>query len=190
MELNQLKQIIWEISEEALCQVACDWYIIKSLILFNYNKIIYSRRSLKLHKRVTSWSLPQFYGMRVGCLRLIYALWSFYSKSAPHFPSKLPVDGGAGLNPRWGWNQRSFSVCAHWQQQQQQQVLQRKVCSTESSMAKYKPWLVCCFILVGLICAVALVCLCAATLMAGCPRGSFTHAAVAADSRICSEVGR
>lgn len=51
MELNQLKQIIWEISEEALCQVACDWHIIKSLILFNYNKIIYSRRSLKLHKR-------------------------------------------------------------------------------------------------------------------------------------------
>lgn len=59
------------------------------------------------------------------------------------------------------------------------------------SMAKYKPWLVCCFTLAGLTCAVALVCLCVATFMAGgCPRGSFRHAAVAADSRICSEIGR
>ncbi|XP_070845848.1 glutathione hydrolase 5 proenzyme [Chaetodon trifascialis] len=58
-------------------------------------------------------------------------------------------------------------------------------------MAKYKPWLVCCLVLAGLICAVALVCLCVATLVdRGCPSGSFRHAAVSADSQRCSEVGR
>ncbi|XP_034751816.1 glutathione hydrolase 5 proenzyme [Etheostoma cragini] len=58
-------------------------------------------------------------------------------------------------------------------------------------MAKYKPWLVCCFILAGLICAVALVCLCIVSLVAReCPGGSFMHAAVSADSRRCSEIGK
>ncbi|XP_068562250.1 glutathione hydrolase 5 proenzyme [Cebidichthys violaceus] len=58
-------------------------------------------------------------------------------------------------------------------------------------MAKYKPWLVCCFILAGLISAVALVLLCIVTIVdRECPRGSFTHAAVSADSLRCSEVGR
>ncbi|XP_071322634.1 glutathione hydrolase 5 proenzyme [Trachinotus anak] len=58
-------------------------------------------------------------------------------------------------------------------------------------MAKYKPWLVCCFTLVTLICAVALICLCIASLAARrCPGGSFRRAAVAADSKRCSEIGR
>lgn len=59
------------------------------------------------------------------------------------------------------------------------------------TMAKYKPWLLCCFILAGVICAVAVVCLCISTLLdAGCPGGSFRRAAVSADSLTCSEVGR
>ncbi|KAM9307176.1 glutathione hydrolase 5 proenzyme [Pholidichthys leucotaenia] len=55
-----------------------------------------------------------------------------------------------------------------------------------------KPWLRCSFVLVALICTVALVCLCVSFLVdrSGCPRGTFTHAAVAADSKICSEIGR
>ncbi|XP_023145972.2 glutathione hydrolase 5 proenzyme-like [Amphiprion ocellaris] len=58
-------------------------------------------------------------------------------------------------------------------------------------MAKVKPWLVCCFVLLGLICAVALVCLCIASLVdRGCSGGSFRHAAVSADSKLCSEIGR
>lgn len=62
---------------------------------------------------------------------------------------------------------------------------------TQSPMAKYKPWLVCCFVLTGLVCAVALVCLCIASLVdRGCPTGSFRHAAVSADSLRCSEIGR
>lgn len=58
-------------------------------------------------------------------------------------------------------------------------------------MAKYKSWLVPCFILVGLICAVCLICLCIASLVdTGCPGGSFRRAAVAADSKLCSDIGR
>ncbi|XP_070706417.1 glutathione hydrolase 5 proenzyme [Pempheris klunzingeri] len=58
-------------------------------------------------------------------------------------------------------------------------------------MAKYKPWLLCCFILIGLICAVALISLCIVSLEdRRCPSGSFKHAAVSADSRRCSEIGR
>lgn len=62
-------------------------------------------------------------------------------------------------------------------------------------MAKYKPWLVCCFIFSGLICAVALVCLCIASLVdsgssSSSSSSSFKHAAVVADSQRCSEVGR
>ncbi|KAL7377151.1 hypothetical protein ABVT39_022721 [Epinephelus coioides] len=56
---------------------------------------------------------------------------------------------------------------------------------------KYKPWMLCCFILAGVICAVALICFCIVSLVGReCPSGSFTHAAVAADSRRCSEIGR
>ncbi|XP_054468211.1 glutathione hydrolase 5 proenzyme [Anoplopoma fimbria] len=58
-------------------------------------------------------------------------------------------------------------------------------------MAKYKPWLVCCFIFAGLISAVALVCLCIVSIVdRGCVGGSFTQAAVSADSLRCSEIGR
>ncbi|TKS84508.1 Gamma-glutamyltransferase 5 [Collichthys lucidus] len=60
-------------------------------------------------------------------------------------------------------------------------------------MAKYKfkPWLVCCLILAGLICAVGVVCACIALLVdRGCPSGSFKHAAVSADSQLCSDIGR
>lgn len=57
-------------------------------------------------------------------------------------------------------------------------------------MAK-KYWMLCCFILAGVICAVAVICLCIVSLVGKeCPSGSFTHAAVAADSQICSEIGR
>ncbi|XP_042365521.1 glutathione hydrolase 5 proenzyme [Plectropomus leopardus] len=59
---------------------------------------------------------------------------------------------------------------------------------------KRKPWMVCCFILAGLLCAVAVVCLCIVWLVDSgvhkCPSGSFTHAAVSADSQRCSEIGR
>ncbi|MEQ2284262.1 hypothetical protein AMECASPLE_019762 [Ameca splendens] len=58
-------------------------------------------------------------------------------------------------------------------------------------MAKYKPWLTGCCILLAVICAVALVSLCIATLLGvGCSSGSFRHAAVAADSQLCSEIGK
>ncbi|XP_040915587.1 glutathione hydrolase 5 proenzyme isoform X2 [Toxotes jaculatrix] len=58
-------------------------------------------------------------------------------------------------------------------------------------MAKHRPWLVCCFVLVGLICAVAVICLCIASLVdRGCSSGSFKRAAVAADSKRCSDIGR
>ncbi|XP_026152912.1 glutathione hydrolase 5 proenzyme [Mastacembelus armatus] len=58
-------------------------------------------------------------------------------------------------------------------------------------MAKYKPRVVCCCILAGVICAVAIVCLCIASLLdRRCSHGSFKHAAVSADSQLCSEVGR
>ncbi|XP_049459495.1 glutathione hydrolase 5 proenzyme [Epinephelus fuscoguttatus] len=56
---------------------------------------------------------------------------------------------------------------------------------------KYKPWMLCCFILACVICAVAVICLCIVSLVdRECPSGSFRHAAVAADSRLCSEIGR
>lgn len=58
-------------------------------------------------------------------------------------------------------------------------------------MAKYKPWLVACLVVVGVFCAVALICLCISSLVSGgCARGSFEHAAVSADSQRCSEIGR
>ncbi|CAK6959430.1 glutathione hydrolase 5 proenzyme isoform X2 [Scomber scombrus] len=58
-------------------------------------------------------------------------------------------------------------------------------------MGKYKPWLMCCFIFLGLICAVALVCLCVASLVdRGCSSDTFKRAAVAADSQLCSDIGR
>ncbi|XP_074473756.1 glutathione hydrolase 5 proenzyme [Sebastes fasciatus] len=58
-------------------------------------------------------------------------------------------------------------------------------------MANCKPWLVCCYILAALLSAVALVGMCIVWLVdRECPSGSFTHAAVAADSLRCSEIGR
>ncbi|XP_032425492.1 glutathione hydrolase 5 proenzyme isoform X2 [Xiphophorus hellerii] len=58
-------------------------------------------------------------------------------------------------------------------------------------MAKYKPWLTACCVLLIVICAVALVSLCIATLLgAGCSGGRFRHAAVSADSQLCSEIGK
>ncbi|KAI3362376.1 hypothetical protein L3Q82_012684, partial [Scortum barcoo] len=60
-----------------------------------------------------------------------------------------------------------------------------------SEMARSKPWLVCCFVLAGLITAVALVCMCISALGdRGCPGGRFKRGAVAADSLRCSEIGR
>ncbi|KAF6716544.1 Gamma-glutamyltransferase 5 [Oryzias melastigma] len=57
-------------------------------------------------------------------------------------------------------------------------------------MAKCKPWQKCCCIFLVLICAAALVCLCIATIVgAGCS-GGFKHAAVAADSQRCSDIGK
>ncbi|CAI5666820.1 unnamed protein product [Oreochromis niloticus] len=58
-------------------------------------------------------------------------------------------------------------------------------------MAKYKPWVLWCFILIGFICIVTLLCLCFTSFLDGrCSSGSFKQAAVAADSQICSEIGR
>lgn len=58
-------------------------------------------------------------------------------------------------------------------------------------MARYKPLLVGCFILVGIICTVALVGLCIASLVdRSCSSGGFRRAAVSADSLMCSEIGR
>lgn len=58
-------------------------------------------------------------------------------------------------------------------------------------MAKYRPWLVCCFTFAGLFFAAAVVCLCVFSLQdRGCASGSFRSAAVSADSRLCSEIGR
>ncbi|XP_029371606.1 glutathione hydrolase 5 proenzyme [Echeneis naucrates] len=58
-------------------------------------------------------------------------------------------------------------------------------------MAKYKPWLVCCFTLLTVVCAVAFICLCITALTdGGCPSGGFRRAAVAADSELCSDIGR
>lgn len=117
----------------------------------------------------------------------MWKTWS-YRNSAPHFHiSHLMERRGLGINPLQFATERAW---ANWQQQQQQQFLQHKVPSTDIFMAKYKPWLVCCFIFAGLIC-VALICLCVASFAAGgCASGSFRHAAVAADSRLCSEIGR
>ncbi|XP_071766469.2 glutathione hydrolase 5 proenzyme [Centroberyx gerrardi] len=58
-------------------------------------------------------------------------------------------------------------------------------------MAKQKTWQVCCLLSAGLLCAVALICLCIASLVnKGCSSSTFQHAAVSADSRRCSEIGR
>ncbi|XP_007567775.1 gamma-glutamyltransferase 5 [Poecilia formosa] len=58
-------------------------------------------------------------------------------------------------------------------------------------MAKRKPWLTACCVLLIVICAVALVSLCISTLLgAGCSGGRFRHAAVSADSQLCSEIGK
>ncbi|XP_003965539.2 glutathione hydrolase 5 proenzyme [Takifugu rubripes] len=55
-------------------------------------------------------------------------------------------------------------------------------------MANSKPWLVCCCVLGALTC-LALIYLCVSLLVVGrC--ASFTRAAVAADSRLCSDIGR
>lgn len=56
-------------------------------------------------------------------------------------------------------------------------------------MARYRPWLVCCCALAGLFCVVAVVCVCVLSLLdTGCT--SYQRAAVSADSRICSEIGK
>ncbi|XP_071376713.1 glutathione hydrolase 5 proenzyme [Centroberyx affinis] len=58
-------------------------------------------------------------------------------------------------------------------------------------MAKQKTWQVCCLLGAGLLCAVALICLCIASFVnKGCSSGTFQHAAVSADSQRCSEIGR
>ncbi|KAM9820478.1 glutathione hydrolase 5 proenzyme [Neosynchiropus ocellatus] len=58
-------------------------------------------------------------------------------------------------------------------------------------MAQKKAWLVCCVLLSALICVVALVCLCVVSLSdRRCSDNSFKKAAVSADSKLCSEIGR
>ncbi|CAJ1070523.1 glutathione hydrolase 5 proenzyme [Xyrichtys novacula] len=58
-------------------------------------------------------------------------------------------------------------------------------------MARFSPLQVCCFISAGLICVIAVVCFCTLLFVdRGCPRGSYKHAAVAADSLQCSQIGR
>lgn len=58
-------------------------------------------------------------------------------------------------------------------------------------MAKYKPLLVGCFAFAGFTCIVAFVCFLIFSFVGrGCPDGSFRHAAVAADSLRCSQIGR
>nr|XP_020481955.1 glutathione hydrolase 5 proenzyme-like [Labrus bergylta] len=58
-------------------------------------------------------------------------------------------------------------------------------------MAKYNFCRVSCFILAGLISTVSLVFFCIFWFVdGGCPNGSFKHAAVAADSLRCSQIGR
>ncbi|KAM4527562.1 glutathione hydrolase 5 proenzyme [Odontesthes bonariensis] len=57
-------------------------------------------------------------------------------------------------------------------------------------MAYHKSCLACCCILFVVICAVALISLCIATFVDVCSSGSFRHAAVAADSKLCSEIGK
>ncbi|XP_041667015.1 glutathione hydrolase 5 proenzyme isoform X1 [Cheilinus undulatus] len=58
-------------------------------------------------------------------------------------------------------------------------------------MARCKPWLVCCSTFVCLVCTAALVCFFIFSFLdRGCPNGSFKHAAVAADSLRCSQIGR
>lgn len=58
-------------------------------------------------------------------------------------------------------------------------------------MAKYRPWLVCCSVFACGFGTVAVVCLCVFSLLdKACTSGSFRRAAVSADSRLCSEIGR
>ncbi|KAM6902226.1 glutathione hydrolase 5 proenzyme [Xenentodon cancila] len=58
-------------------------------------------------------------------------------------------------------------------------------------MEKCKPWLMRCCILLFVICTIVLICLCIGSYVCGgCSSSSFKHAAVAADSQICSEIGK
>ncbi|XP_046901665.1 glutathione hydrolase 5 proenzyme isoform X2 [Hypomesus transpacificus] len=58
-------------------------------------------------------------------------------------------------------------------------------------MAKYKPRQIRCLYVVVLLCAVAVICVCVGVFLhRGCSDGNFKHAAVAADSQRCSEIGR
>ncbi|CAL1569450.1 unnamed protein product [Knipowitschia caucasica] len=58
-------------------------------------------------------------------------------------------------------------------------------------MAQSRPWLLRAAVIAGVLCLAAVVCVCVLGLPgAGCPGGSFRRGAVAADSRICSDIGR
>ncbi|KAK7895400.1 hypothetical protein WMY93_020725 [Mugilogobius chulae] len=59
-------------------------------------------------------------------------------------------------------------------------------------MAQFRPWLVCCCVLAGLLCVLTLVCVCVFSLLdqGSCASGSYGRAAVSADSRLCSEIGK
>ncbi|CAL8277594.1 unnamed protein product [Merluccius merluccius] len=59
-------------------------------------------------------------------------------------------------------------------------------------MAELKTWQVCVLVCMGLCCAVVLIIIIISYLVVepGCSSGSFTHAAVSADSRQCSDIGR
>ncbi|KAJ0057237.1 hypothetical protein NL108_002202, partial [Boleophthalmus pectinirostris] len=58
-------------------------------------------------------------------------------------------------------------------------------------MAQLRPWLVRCCVFAGVLCVVTVVCVCVlASFDKGCASGSYRLAAVSADSRRCSEIGK
>ncbi|KAM9539672.1 glutathione hydrolase 5 proenzyme-like isoform 1-T2 [Salvelinus alpinus] len=61
-------------------------------------------------------------------------------------------------------------------------------------MSKYKPWQVGCCLCIGLFGAIVSICLCILAfgvfIHQGCPEDTYKHAAVSADSKLCSHIGR
>ncbi|XP_055724208.1 glutathione hydrolase 5 proenzyme-like isoform X2 [Salvelinus fontinalis] len=61
-------------------------------------------------------------------------------------------------------------------------------------MSKYKPWQVGCCLCIGLFGAIISICLCILAfgvfIHQGCPEDTYKHAAVSADSKLCSDIGR
>ncbi|XP_064833931.1 glutathione hydrolase 5 proenzyme-like isoform X2 [Oncorhynchus masou masou] len=61
-------------------------------------------------------------------------------------------------------------------------------------MSKYKPWQVGCCLCIGLFGAIIFICLCILAfgvfIHRGCSEDTYKHAAVSADSKLCSDIGR